>query len=217
MLNDIAQILPSHRVNFYGKTGSGKTVLAKTLLDTVGNAIVVDTKNTINWHRREPQRWRLISNPQHLINAGLKRLVDNVVFRPPGTWEREDFDKLALWTLKRRHTLLYFDELQDIGDEHSKPSSGMGQLARKGREISASLWAAMQRPSRVPGYIISEAEHHFIFFLQQPGDVKRIQEVTGYDIDPSTLEQYEFFYIMAQKRNQLSRPLRLSLNGRNRS
>ncbi|MGH7745999.1 MAG: ATP-binding protein, partial [Candidatus Dormibacteria bacterium] len=101
------------RVCIVGPTGSGKSVLARSLLANREHVLVVDPK-----HQWAPQHGDDVTVKSGLraLNHALNRARKNgetVIYRP----SREDLadparlDEVAKMALARKNTLLYYDEL----------------------------------------------------------------------------------------------------------
>lgn len=159
-----------------GPKGSGKSELVANLLCTKHNAIVFDTKRIEHWEsvgeilRADNDVWRIRSG--------------RFVWRVPPTFIDDDDGGKAS---KHEQSRMFQALLNTRGprvvaiDEayNYKDSLGLKLLATQGRASRVPLWVAMQRPTGVPLYTLSEADHFFIFSLLLKDDRKRIEEATG--------------------------------------
>jgi hypothetical protein len=171
---------PGTRAVIAGRTGSGKTSLAKYLIE-----------------RRSRQHW-VILNPKH--TAGYKTLPDANVL---DGWDAKKFAKSII---KHRNTvlnfrtselnhdfmdsvLLYIHETYDnIGilcDElyylHKNGEAGDGLigLLTRGRERKQTFLGLVQRPKRISLFVFSESDYIVGMALNLKGDRERMVEATG--------------------------------------
>lgn len=170
------KLMSNDRVAFAGKTGSGKTFLARYLTRTFKRLIVVDPKMTLgipNW------------NLQDLDAKGLKELRNGRGARvrfwnPPkvnanGEPVWDDIFELA-WELG--DITVYIDEMYAVC-LNGRMSWPLRRLYTQGREMGIGVWTSTQRPSFVPTEMFSEAEWDFIFMLRMEADRKKIAAATG--------------------------------------
>lgn len=173
-------IKPGTRTTVAGRTGSGKTSLARFLME-----------------KQSTQSW-VIFNPKH--TEGYEKLEDYAVMRK---WDARKFDKLIE---KHRFIDLKFakDELtpefmdavvnyihetyDDIGfcfDElyymhkNMEPGEGMVGVYTRGRERRQSVLGLVQRPKRISLFCFSEADYIVSMALNLEMDRKRMVEATG--------------------------------------
>lgn len=176
----LPSIKPGTRTTVAGRTGSGKTSLARYLME-----------------KRSRQHW-VIFNPKH--TAGYKDMADVVVLQK---WDARKFDKaisdhrfviinFARNELKHEYmdaVVSYIHEsYDDIGfcfDElyymhrNMEPGEGMIGLYTRGRERKQSVLGLVQRPKRISLFCFSEADYIASMALNLEGDRKRMVEATG--------------------------------------
>lgn len=174
-LADRFGILSSHRVTFVGRNGSGKTVLAKLLSREFNSVCAVDFKHTLQMDGVE-----ITSDPEKLKGLGIEYRA--IIFRPPWEWEQKEINELFKWGMMRGRTLFYIDEGYSVGDAGSYPKF-LKIIAVQGRETHVALWSLFQRPYGVPRFLVSEAEHLFVYFLNDPQDRARVEEVAQMKLD----------------------------------
>lgn len=198
-------IKSNERVLIVGRTGTGKTYLAKHLVREYKNVVALDTKGTLSI-----PNFVLVREPRNLHRIAKN---SNVVFRTPWRWSNEEFDNFFLWCIERGETIVYIDELYRVASEHTRPNSPLGAIATQGRELGVALWAATQRPSRIPTFLMSEAEHNFVFKLRLPIDRKRLEDLMEQEEpDWSELPSDRAFYYYSIRRG-LTGPYQLATRG----
>lgn len=191
-LSTFFQITDQQRCCFVGKTGSGKTQLAKRLCLEFNSVLILDFKHTIRIPGIE-----ITSDPARLKNLGVE--FPHIIFRIPYEWEAEQLDALFKWAFTRENTLVYIDEGYSVGTASSFPK-WLKIIAVQGREKHVALWTLFQRPRGVPVFLVSEAEHLFVFYLNRPEDRQYIEEMAESRIDwdainPKKGGAYKFFHI----------------------
>lgn len=178
--NTLPILEPGTRTIVAGRTGSGKTSLARFLMQT-----------------RNRQHW-VIFNPKH--TAGYKSLPGAKVLNG---WNAKKFDKSLS---ENRFTIINFDKNElsaeyqdavlsyihesydDIGiaiDElyylHNNMEAGEGLVGvlTRGRERKQTFLGLVQRPKRISLFSFSEADFIVSMALNLEGDRKRMVEATG--------------------------------------
>ena len=171
--NPLAHIKPTDRVILVGTTGSGKSYFAEHVLRRAPCLIVLDPKGLISM-----KDWALV--PLHKAERHLNKGRDVRAYIPPqddpDDWEPylEYIYSLAK-ARKYRPFVVYIDELYEVGP--SMGSRGLRRLYTQGRQLGISVWAATQRPKRIPGFTISEAENIILFTTRMPQDVDMMEEM----------------------------------------
>jgi energy-coupling factor transporter ATP-binding protein EcfA2 len=200
-------------VSFLGPTGSGKTTLALQLMkkatsDKLPGIILVmkprddtATKFTKELGYRRVRTWP----PPVSIYQPRK---------PPGwtLWPKFTFDpdtddenmyvqfrSCILDSYKKGNRVLFGDEAYSLAKELGLEKE-MITLWTKGRSMGCGLWAATQKPSHVPLWMYSQAQHLFLHNDPDERARKRYDEIGG--VDPklvisvvSKLKKHEWLYI----------------------
>ena len=189
----------SERWLFVGKTGSGKSYLALALLREMVRRkwpiVIVDP--SAFWMGANP-KWETkgpgtIEKPRLVTRFDPKAAVQLYVPKIPG-WTDPGLDALMDAVLRRGKTVLYFDETVGIATANQF-SSEFGRVVTQGRKHEVAVWAATQRPTRVPEILLSQAEHWAIFRVITPNDRKKIREYTGSKVTAQQrLEPFYWFY-----------------------
>lgn len=185
-------ISSSDRCLFIGKTGSGKSYLAKQVMHS-GNfkrIIVYDPKI----EHDDLTSYFLVTNVKdfyYALKVGKAKIRCGFHDMKP-----EDFNFVCKAAYSLGNTLVVADEVPfmrgKLLDFHEK-------LIRMGRKRNCGIWHCIQRPAWVNSYILSESEHYFVFQLQLESDRKKIEGVIG---EPATqaneLRDHECIYYNAR-------------------
>lgn len=188
----------SERWLFVGKTGSGKSYLAKGLLREMSRrgwpVVIVDP--SAFWMGKNP-KWDKgegsIERPKLVTRFDPRARVQLYVPSIPG-WADPGLDALMAGCMKRGKLVLYFDETNGLVSA-SQFSPWFARVVTQGRKHELAVWAATQRPTRVPEILLSQAENWAIFRVITPQDRKKIAEYTGSKITAQQrLEPFYWFY-----------------------
>lgn len=205
------QIGRNDRAILIGRTGCGKTALARYLIEDKNKpySVVYDPKASeaiSNWTKTQKQ---------YTTFAKLEYAEENRLIYTPTPFEEQNAeiqDAFFSWVYWRYHTRLYIDEAYAlIGG--TRPSRHLLACLSRGRERGISTITAVQRPRNFPIVLMSEAEHSFIFALRTPEDQDRVREYTTLSIDAQMdLKEHEFYYFNLRS-GLYPKKLKLNLNG----
>lgn len=190
MTGRLSALLPleSDRAAFIGQTGCGKTTLAEYICRSRPYVVVLDSKGTLRW-----RGYRIYTTLAGLMQSTHPRLIYRPVYD-----ELQDPDTINAffeWIYQRRHTTVYVDELYGIAQRDTFPYY-YGACLTRGRELGIEVFTATQRPSLIPGVVLSESEHIYQFKLKLPRDRDKAAELTGLDPqDIQGLAKRRFFYV----------------------
>jgi hypothetical protein len=164
------------RLALCGKTGSGKTFLARALTAPVRRLLVLDPKGTLNRPDWRLQDWTpKAAREMERGKAGRLRV--------PYPFERDgDWSYWLQWAYSIGNVLVYIDEMYGVVEPYKRPSAALMALYTRGRELGIGTWAATQRPSAVPIVMFSEAEWLYQFRLLNPDDLKRVASWMGSEL-----------------------------------
>lgn len=157
---------PSDRVAFVGRTGSGKSYLARSLLRGVNRLVVFDPKGTLGGANWGLTTWE---------DGGSDALAEDrfrVRVRTPldGNW-----DPYLDAVMESENVTLYIDEVYGVVQGRN-PTDSLRAVITRGRELGIGVWSATQRPKDIPLVIVSESDWFFMFQLRVEGDRKRMAE-----------------------------------------
>lgn len=183
------------RVAIAGKTGTGKTFLAKHLTRGLTRFVVFDSKSTLDdWVTVEWDK-----EAAHLLTEG-EPVRARVL--PPILKADEVLDfynSIFKKILDAGDVTVYIDEAFAI-TENGVPIF-LKALYTRGREFGVGVWASTQRPHGIPLFMLSEADHFYAFFLQFERDRKRMAEFMGEEVLTPAKDEHGFFYARSQDRH----------------
>lgn len=208
---------PGEHVTILGPTKSGKTYLGYQLLDVTATrevpAIVMvmkpRDKTVTDWSKsvgfRKVQSWPPMPS---IWRPGQNHSKPRgYVLWPRFTMDperddaelRKQFRRLILDSYRRGKKILFADETYSLSDELNLDHE-LITLWTKGRSMECGLWAASQKPTHIPLWAYSQAEHLFIHHDPDARARKRYDEIGGVDpklVDQTTMgmRRHEFLYI----------------------
>lgn len=165
------RIARDDRVDFFGRTGSGKTTLARTLLRLADVPFVVfdpkhrytDGQVPIGTSYRRRRREQIVRAPASLTGA------DEAWF-----WDEQFYN---VW--KDGGRLLYVDEVTLVNPSTRILLPEYSRCIKTGRERGVGVWNGSQRPKDIPSAVFTEAEHFAIFRLQWSADRDKVASFTS--------------------------------------
>lgn len=189
-----------------GMTGSGKTFFARYALSGFQNVAIFDAKGRIEWDKdlgyfkaETLQEITSSKNPRTIYAPNIHELHS-----------RDYVEAFFQWCYERTNTFVYVDEVYGICEPAYIPFYYKGILTR-GRERSIGVLSSTQRPMGVPSFIMSEAEHWYVFRLSMFGDREKVQKCVGIDASYiSKLRKQEFYYARPDE-STIEGPLKLQV------
>lgn len=167
------KIRANERVLFAGKTGSGKTFAAGSLLAPVSRLVVIDPKaNLASWNLKVPNfsDWRRLERGK----PGRFRIMPPITVDPEA-WYEDLFKRLYYIG----NLMVYIDEAYAVVPPGARPGQWLSALYTRGRELGIGLWSATQRPAWIPLFMLSESDWFLIFRLNLDVDRRRLAGVIG--------------------------------------
>ena len=167
---------PDERGAIIGRTGTGKSFLARHLLPTRGALAIIDPKrgfdvpkvpvfeNAKEIIRRKPPRFIYRPNAEHMTDIAA-------------------YDAVYKYCYERGEITVYTDDVVGIMERQRFPHY-LQVCYQMGRAKNVAMLSAFQRPSWLPGFMMSEANRLYVFPLSYPADKKKVSEmVPGYAPD----------------------------------
>lgn len=185
----ITQLKASSRVLIAGKTGSGKTWLARQLLWSIPRLVFIDVKGTLhNWRSTPYSRkaWQAFIKG----DSGRWRIQAPIV-DDPFSWYERLFEQLYLV----KNVTLYLDEVYGVIPPGQRIGKWLNALITRGRERNIGVWSATQRPTWIPLSLISEADYLFVFRLQLAADRLRLAEIGGEQLTKPVKHKHGFYAV----------------------
>lgn len=163
----------TERACFFGRTGSGKTTLARSLLHSCNLPYaVLDPK-----HRYRDEGVKVT----HSFN---RKLAEQIIRVDPigGDAELDLWDEVIYDIWKHGDTIIYADEATLLTPPRSILPE-LGRALRTGRERNVGVWIGSQRPKDIPSVVFTEAEHFFLFKLQWEADREKVASFTSEHVE----------------------------------
>ncbi len=174
------------RVIFVGRTGSGKTVLAKHFLKRLNRVVVIDPKMTFVLEG--------FKRTKHLPLLGSQF---KIIYRPR-LEDDGDMAQLCYNLMKMKHATIYVDELATLSEMYPTTTLILADIARTGRERHVAVWTATQRPRWTPRVFFTEAEVVFMFNMRSGEDRGYMSQFVGPEaLDP--IDKFTFWYSHADE------------------
>ncbi len=190
MPEQLIEIQLNERVYIVGKTRSGKTFLARHLMRPVRRLVVIDPKNALKgWGLEEwsPETVKTFEEGEDIqLRVGPEPVEDIVRY-----WND------IFWIIfEAGDCVVYIDEAYLLSEGQKYPQALMF-IWTAGGERDIGAFSVSQRPRFIPKYLISEAEHFFVFRLLLEDDRKHVASFTHADmVNPIPREDKHGFYYM---------------------
>ena len=183
------RIATDERIFFCGRTGSGKTTLAKFICKGVQRLVVLDSKGTLHDWNLEPDSAETREAMRQGENIRIR--FHQPVDEPEVYWE-----KVFRFVFEVQDLVVYIDELYMIVEPGRQAPDAMRACYQQGREFGIGMWASTQRPSWVPGFTMSEDDHWFMFRLMKLKDRQTMAEYMTDQVAEETIKDKHGFWYM---------------------
>lgn len=180
------KISNSDRVAIIGASGTGKTELAKFLLQKMNRVVVIDPKHTFKMNVPGSKKW------SRGWNIPLFASDFRLIVRPKMNDDEKLYD-LVNKLYKMGHVTIYVDEMATLSDMFPDTTMLLKNVARTGREKHVALWSAVQRPRGVPLVFFTECETFFVFNLRSEDDRNHIRGYVGDEV-LQRIPKYKFWH-----------------------
>jgi len=204
----IFEIDPTERYLFLGKTESGKTYAAKSLLREVAKkwpVVIIDPKHF--WLGKHP-KWARRGEPgtidkPHLVKKFNPKLHVQVYQPTAPAIKDENLNRLCFdilrWAARNSGVFVFNDEIMECSTAAS-PMQGINSLMTQGRALEVGAWNASQRPLRIPETVRSQSEKWFVFYIGGSEDRKMVaKELDTPAIIDDKLRDHQYFYYDVKK------------------
>lgn len=188
-----AKINVDERVFICGKTGSGKTYLARQLTRDIRRLVVCDSKGTLgNWNLQPDLR----ESRDALKDGKPVRMRMLAPITDDAAAIEEYWQDVFHLAFEAQNCTVYIDEVYAIVPPGQRAPAIMEALWTRGRDpYHIGAWCATQRPSWIPAVVMSEAEHYFAFRLNLPRDRITIAGFMGDQVLEPISDKHGFYYM----------------------
>lgn len=212
-LTEVFDYQAGEHVTLVGLTGSGKTYLAYQLLEQAARpelpaiVIVMKPRDATVEKFSKKVGYRMVRDWPPQFAERLRKKPSGYVLKPDHDFDpdidtprhRAIFRRAILGSYKRGNRIVFGDELYSLCEELHLAKE-LITVWTKGRSMEAGLWGATQRPSHVPLWAYSQAQHLFLAYDPEKRSQERYAEISG--VDPLlvkttvlSLQEHEWLYI----------------------
>jgi energy-coupling factor transporter ATP-binding protein EcfA2 len=169
-------------VTIIGRTGSGKTTLARELLSLRRTVVAIATKPKDEILGQFGSGFRVARE----LPLPDYRLHPRVIFWPPSeTVEQIPAQRTAIRQVmsdvyRQGGDAIYIDETYQLSKEF-RLEPMLNLLWRAGRSQRVTVVSAAQRPAHIPLVAYNQASHLFFFRTIDPVDIRRVAGFAGQD------------------------------------
>lgn len=173
----------------FGKKGSGKTTLTKSLVNRIGGkTIILSPVDSFNLpHVKPVEIWRVKDIPGYMDNQTSGQVL---MIRIP---DQEAVDCICAYAIYLGMPVtIVIDEV----DLYAK-SKELLHIIHYGRHFGINLLTNTRRYADVPRLLTSQADDIYIFRTTEPRDIEYIRQTAGKQVanEIQQLKQYEYIHL----------------------
>lgn len=173
-----------------GKKRSGKSILAEWIFSNVKaqKKAIINPKNDRRLAKLFPNR---VTQPPYLFDKG----VVNIVV-PETITDYRKYDPWIRPLYQVGNIFVFFDEAGNMTTS-ARYAPSMRSIVQLGADRGVGGLFVSQRVRNIPGFLRSEADHYFVFRLQNASDRKALEEDTAVNWDAAAdldSSKHEFLY-----------------------
>lgn len=173
-----------------GTTGSGKTTLARSLLEQRDYVVSFDTKHDNEW-----RGWVVTGDPERPFRS---KHPGRYIVRPAhGAEGVEQIAHVCDRAFAEGGWHVHVDEIYQATNRPGSVQSYPPEVIRlwtAGRSRRVTAWGCTQRPRFLPLFCMSESSHFFIFELGNKHDLKHLAQMAGVDALGEPMQGHQFLY-----------------------
>jgi len=164
------------RILVVGRTGSGKSVLARRLAETYPDRLlIIDPADSTGTDL--PGAHRIYGGGTAELEAAAEERIIRWV--PSDTADLDAYDEVYRWAFHYRYPgLVWVDEAGIVLPAHGGPPAGRTYLVQGRKRVLGHL-ACHTRPREIDRNLIAQAQHLFIFDMPNPDDQVHIADQAG--------------------------------------
>jgi len=185
------RIAKDEHVFIAGRTGSGKTFLARKYLAGFGHVVVLDTKGTLTWPEVPAKEITVVKRLAEITKA----VTPKIIYQPEyQELEFEWYNAFFKYCYFKKNLTVWVDEVMAVCPSPHRIPEFYKAILTRGREMEVGVWSLTQRPAGIPLITMSESTHFFVFDLNMPHDRQRLIDITGTDEFGEKPGKYRFWY-----------------------
>jgi energy-coupling factor transporter ATP-binding protein EcfA2 len=177
------QIQSNDRIFICGKTGSGKSYLAKKFLPFYPRVVFYDLEFANN-DLINQYHFTTVQTPEMLITY-LQHGKKRILYQPQegdDSDEIKEFNRVCEIVYKTHNIGFMVDELSNFMSGQKAPY-WFRRIQQVGRKHGVGCISLTQRPKDIPQILLSESEHKFSFRLELEQDCEKMESVCRKRID----------------------------------